>query len=136
MDSTAILIINTAGGWGWECGGVGGELGGSLFFSASMQLFHCALTTHCLHSSNKLILLHVAVGVWVNSRGKIGWNHYSPYLCPHLFKLFPWDLYNTLTSEFILFTALLHCDPPPKHIVSVAVQMMYVHRDTAGGSHY
>lgn len=53
--------------------------GASFFFPPSVQLFPCAVTTHCPHSSNKLILLHVSVGVQVNNKGGSGEKYKSQY---------------------------------------------------------
>lgn len=94
MVSIVILIINTAGG---------------LFFSPSVLLSPCAVTTHCHHSSIELILSHVAVEVWVNNEGKRDLkniNHNTLYLCTH-FLFFLQSLYLNLTIWFLHCS--LHC---------------------------
>ena len=108
---------------------------GGLFFSPSVQLFPCAVTTHCLHSSNKLILFHVAAGVRVNNKGEKrakDINHDTLYLCPRHFYSFLQDLYVILTSDFTVFIACGSLWPTSEHTVCHTGQGFNMHCDSAG----
>lgn len=63
----------------------------------------CSVTTHCPHSSNKLILLHVVAGVWVNIKRKGVKNiaNNTLYFCFHLLYLHLWH-FVTLSWNLIL----------------------------------
>lgn len=117
-----ILIINT-------------ERVGRLFLPW-LQLFPCAVTTHCPHSSNTFILLYFLVGVRVNNRGKRveNINHNTLYL--FLLLLLSYFCI-TLVSGCPLFIALLYYDqpgiPPNK---CHAVWMINEQSDTTCCSYY
>lgn len=91
-----------------------------------------SMTTHCPHSSSKLILLHVVAGIWVSIKKKELKNiaNNTLYLSPHLLNLFLhhlvtlyWDLILHFThQDFMQLYIHTYCLQCCKHVYTTDTQ--------------